>query len=574
MREHLLSQEDMPNFKNSSRIFLLLFLLGTWIRGFDVWRPVDGSVRESWRECDMAAVARNFYREGMNILYPRIDWRGDGPGFAEMEFPLLSWTTALFYKMFGYNEAYGRVFIYLFSLLSLVVFFRLSGYMFEPFGAYVASTFFVLSPTLVKMSTSLQPEGIMIFFYISAVYAFLQWLEGSKWGWFCLAMLSTSLCLLIKVNSIHIGLLFLILLIRKRGFSALRDLKVWMFGLISPLPVVLWQLHARQFWLIYGNSLGVSNESHWIGWDILTKPIFFLKLANRELFNVWMPLGWIVALVALWFLRSNKHIKILYSWLLVLLVYYLITIRTTADSWAWYYHIVTIPAAALLFGAGADYLRSKVEKKTRLFVTFLVAVTVAVVLILARQSGLVLEGPIVLVIVAFFLPAALAMYYRMEKNTYDSSFLFAKFSQWNSLFGAVIVLCLTSTILFQGYTNSRELHPDINQQLFACSQDFKSAIPEDSIIIASGSISLDDTGRPVAYNAPYFFFWLDRKGFNISREDQSIESVQKLIDRGASYYVLEKDALDKKPYFLSEMKNVFTLINECSAAYLFKLSPQ
>jgi hypothetical protein len=67
-------------------LFLGLFFLGAWIRSLDVWRPVDGRVRESWRECDYAAVARNFYREGMNILYPRIDWRGDGPGYAEMEF--------------------------------------------------------------------------------------------------------------------------------------------------------------------------------------------------------------------------------------------------------------------------------------------------------------------------------------------------------------------------------------------------------------------------------------------------------------------------------------------------------
>ncbi|MCJ7582286.1 MAG: glycosyltransferase family 39 protein [Candidatus Aminicenantes bacterium] len=564
----------MAQLKNSSRIFLLLFLLGAWIRGLDVWRPVDGSVRESWRECDIASVARNFYQEGMNILYPRIDWRGDGPGFAEMEFPALPWTTALFYKLFGYNEIYGRVLVYVFSLLSLIVFFRLSAYMFEPFAAYVASTFFVMSPLIIKMSNSLQPEGLMIFLYILAVYSFLRWLEGNKGSWFSIAMLATSLCILFKVNSIHIGLLFLILLIKNRGFSALRDLKIWFFGLISLLPAVVWHLHARQFWLIYGNSLGVSNESHWIGLDILTKPIFFFKLANRELFNVWMPLGWIVALVALWFLRSRKDIKILYYWLLVLLFYFLVTIRTTGDSWAWYYHIVTVPAAALLFGAGADYLRSQVEKTKRLLLTFLFAVSVAFVLILARESGANLEGPIMQVTVAVLLPGVLALYFMMGKNRFEPSFLFAKSFKWNTLLAGGIVFCLTSTVMFQGYTNSRELHPDLNQNLFVCAQEFKSDIPDDSIIIASGGVSLDDTGRPVAFNAPYFFFWLNRKGFNVSKEDQSIDTVRALMNRGASYYILEKDALTDNPEFLSEMKEEFTLIKHCSIAYLFKLTSQ
>jgi hypothetical protein len=76
-----LTETSRNHLKKANVVFLALFFLGAWIRSLDVWRPVDGRVRESWRECDYAAVARNFYREGMNILYPRIDWRGDGPGY-------------------------------------------------------------------------------------------------------------------------------------------------------------------------------------------------------------------------------------------------------------------------------------------------------------------------------------------------------------------------------------------------------------------------------------------------------------------------------------------------------------
>ncbi len=67
--------------------FLAVFLAAAGVRAIDLDRPADGTMRESWREADYAALARNFDREGMDILSPRIDWRGDGPGLAEMELP-------------------------------------------------------------------------------------------------------------------------------------------------------------------------------------------------------------------------------------------------------------------------------------------------------------------------------------------------------------------------------------------------------------------------------------------------------------------------------------------------------
>src|SRR5262249_51272030 len=57
---------------NLKTAFICLFLVGAALRLIDVWRPVD---RASWRECDEASIARNYYREDMNVLHPRVDWR-------------------------------------------------------------------------------------------------------------------------------------------------------------------------------------------------------------------------------------------------------------------------------------------------------------------------------------------------------------------------------------------------------------------------------------------------------------------------------------------------------------------
>ena len=54
--------------KKLSFIFLCLFVVGAGVRAINIWRPVD---RPTWRECDEAGIARNYYREGMNIFYPK-----------------------------------------------------------------------------------------------------------------------------------------------------------------------------------------------------------------------------------------------------------------------------------------------------------------------------------------------------------------------------------------------------------------------------------------------------------------------------------------------------------------------
>ena len=65
------SPPEPRNSNQSSRLrayakqntaIILLFLLAAGVRAIDVWRPIDGTIREAWREADTCAIARNFYR--------------------------------------------------------------------------------------------------------------------------------------------------------------------------------------------------------------------------------------------------------------------------------------------------------------------------------------------------------------------------------------------------------------------------------------------------------------------------------------------------------------------------------
>ena len=107
---------------------------------------------------------------------------------------------------------------------------------------------------------------------------------------------------------------------------------------------------------------------------------------------------------------------------------------------------------------------------------------------------------------------------------------------------------------------------------YECARAFAPYIPENVLILASGASCRDEEGHLHAYNASYMFYWLDRKGFNICLEEQSVGVIKSLVKRGARYFVAERWTLDSQPGFESDLRKEFKLIKECKEAVLFELN--
>lgn len=495
-----------------------LFVLGAVLRTLDIGQQIGVDNLLSWRETDIGGVARNFYREGMNLFYPRIDWRGDGPGYVEMEFPLYPWLIAVLYKVFGYHEIFGRLLSYSFSLGAMAVFFLLARYLLPPVGAVFASLFFVLSPLAIKISNSLQPEGLMFLFYLLAAYAFIRWIDDNSWKHYGLALLATTLCILAKAPAAHIGLFFALLVLKEKGLVAFRQIRLWAFAIVALVPGILWYKHAHSLWLTYGNSLGVSNETHVAGLKLFTNTSLIRGIFNIELLHVWMPTGLIICAIGILVARSEKTAIYSLYWLLAILAFYLVIAYTTSAGWAIYYHIFSVPPVALLIGLGVEALIAVNWGKN-----------------LTRN----------------WLP------------------------QMNNLVVVLAVVCLCGTFLFQGLQiyRSTARGAENMEKLYQCAQEFKPAIA-DNVLIATTAPSTFERGRPVASNVPYMFYWLDRKGFNLFAENQSLQGITYLAKRGARYFVPEKGYFKGNADFESDLRRTFPAIRECDQAVLFELTPK
>ena len=100
----------------------------------------------SWRQSDVAAIARNFSERGFHFAYPQIDWTGDAKGYVGTEFPILPFLAAICYKFAGIHEWIGRSQAVIFFAVSLPFFFLLVREIFGSTAAVWATFFFSFAP--------------------------------------------------------------------------------------------------------------------------------------------------------------------------------------------------------------------------------------------------------------------------------------------------------------------------------------------------------------------------------------------------------------------------------------------
>src|SRR6266516_3534197 len=112
----------------------------------------------SWRQSDVAAIARNFEQNGFRFAYPQIDWAGNAPGYVGTEFPILPFVAAICYKFAGVHECVGRAQAVVFFAASLPFLFLLVRQIFGETAAIWATFFYSFAPLNVFAGRSFMPD--------------------------------------------------------------------------------------------------------------------------------------------------------------------------------------------------------------------------------------------------------------------------------------------------------------------------------------------------------------------------------------------------------------------------------
>ncbi len=490
----------------SAHAMVALVLVGSVLRLAYVDRPLDDRMLSPWRQSDNTQLARNYWREDPNLFHPRIDWRRDGPGLVEMEFPLVPWTAGMLYRLLGYHEAILRALSAILGIGGLLLFAGLARRLLPEPGALAALAFYAVNPLLIHLSTAMQPEPLMLFFSLLAVVLFARWDRTGSTAMFFLAAAVLGGAILAKAPAACLGLVFAFVILRRSGLAALKDTRVWGAAVLALAPPTAWYLWARHFWVLYGNSLGLSNQSLFLGLDMLSGPGWVLGLLKWETLGVLMPLGWILLVAARHAPRRTTALPA--AWLVSVWIMFIVSARTTAADWAFYYHSAAIAPACLLMGAGVAALCDSGAGR-----------------VLGLTPGRLRRG----------VAAALTA-------------------------GMIVLLVAATVVVIRARDGREDLHA-----MRACGLRFVTKIPPDGRIVARGGSMYDSHGNKGAHDRSMLFAWLDRKGFTYGDQELSIPVLVGIAARGGRFWIAEADELRDR--LRQRVAERFRLLDQCEPGY-------
>lgn len=353
-----------------------------------VWAPISGW--QTHRQADTAAIARNFYREGMNILYPAIDWRGAGPGYVETEFQAFPFLAACLYKIFGVHVACGRVLALLFSVGAAVYMARLCSRYSDRWTGALAAAAFSLFPMYTYYGVAFMPEPLMIFASVAAIDHMDRWSHTGRERHRWISALFLALAIAVKLPQLFLGVPVAYLVWRRLGWRMVAQVRVWLCALVALVPAALWYWHANQLreqtgltFDIWGRGAGHKMLNR----ELLTSLDFYTGTLSA-LTESHLNYGGTLLLVIGWILLRRRHRAVgLFKWWIGGTVLYLLVVahgNTVHD----YYQMPVLPPLALGVGTAVAWA-IKGGRKTPARVGGVVLVAVFLILSIVRNVKLV-----------------------------------------------------------------------------------------------------------------------------------------------------------------------------------------
>jgi len=275
---------------SGQRRLLVVLFLGVLLRLYRIDSPLLDAYHT--RQTQTAMVTRNLVKDHFRFLYTRMNVFGDSPGYIILEFPIINLITAALYLVFGERVILGRLVALVFSALTIVLIYRLGRRLYnETVGLWAAFCFAVL-PASVYFGRAFMPEAPMLFFSVAAVLCFQLWLDHGGF-WRGLAAVGTAaMAYLAKTPTlIYIPPVIAYLAWCRHGWRLFRRKELYLYALLSLLPIVAWLIHGD----VVNRSAGVGHtvDNLWLygPLSLRLKRHWYLTIADHLFRAILTPLG-------------------------------------------------------------------------------------------------------------------------------------------------------------------------------------------------------------------------------------------------------------------------------------------
>ncbi|HEV3243927.1 MAG TPA: glycosyltransferase family 39 protein [Chthoniobacterales bacterium] len=369
------------------RLAIIMSILAVVVRLICINQPYIDNW--SWRQSDVAAIARNYFQVGFHFAHPQIDWAGDTPGYVGTEFPILPFVAAICYKIFGVHEWVGRIQAVILFAVSLLFFFLLVRKIFGEIAAVWALLFYSFAPLGIMAGRCFMPDMPSLALSIIGLYFFQRWIDeaglatgrvrpigGPDWSTrstrlrhsyggqasFFASALCIALSILIKLPSAIIGAPLACLAIERFRIPPLRlgavfqRFDLWFFAVIALLPAALWYRHAYQIALQF-----YPHHFFGAGGVKIMSAAWYLKIAKEIVTSTLTPFLLVLGGVGAITTRSTSYARLFHWWLATMILFIVIVGYGNRHQW---YQLPLIPIGAVFAGAACAFISSKISSRT------------------------------------------------------------------------------------------------------------------------------------------------------------------------------------------------------------------
>lgn len=323
----------------------------------------------SWRQADTAAVIRNFSEEDSNLLYPRVDARGEHVGITGMEFPLFNHLVHQVNDAVGFSHATGRPVNVVLTLLGILYLFLLAHLRHGTAVARAAGAAFLTSPLFFFNARQLQPDAWMVSLCLGALFHAARYARDNTRVdlWVGTALL--GLAMLVKVTAVFVCIPILWLLWEHRRFQLETVVAA---ALMAGAPTAAWYVHSMHLSADHGlaGHFNLTEDpgmllqpSYWLHVFVLRIPSSLATLPAAALAAMGAWTAW------------NRRDGLLLSWVASVVLYQGVFAAKT------YYHVYySLPFTAPLALLAALGLHAVLERLPRRRAALLAGLALGVVL--------------------------------------------------------------------------------------------------------------------------------------------------------------------------------------------------
>ena len=316
-----------------------------------------------WRQTETQTVINNFYTEDFNIFNPRYNQNADTNRLHRMEFPIMQWVFALFYKIFGAHIVISRILSFIIGLGTVYSMFYLSDTIFRNKAmATICAWCFNWSPVFYYYTLNPMPDILAMCCGIWSIGLFYAYINTGKIKYVIWSALLLCLATLVKLPFIIYGSFMLTYILRswiRKDHSVKQLLSIVLIYAICIIPPAAWYITVVPGWHI-DTTKGIFDQSwnHPVLINVITGTL--ISVLPELLINYGAVLLFICGFYLVFKnkLYQNKYFLSFLGWGITILLYFVYEMNII-DLVHDYYLFPFLPAIFLLVAYGAYYLLAR-----------------------------------------------------------------------------------------------------------------------------------------------------------------------------------------------------------------------